>query len=70
VWFTGFQPMEVVAEWALPGAGIEPIRRPLTTGAPYTGEITLPVAGTWRVTVGALVSDFERVSFATEFTVR
>ena len=70
VWFTGFQPTEVVAEWALPGAGIEPIRRPLTGGMPYTGEITLPVAGTWRVNIGALVSDFERVSFATAFTVR
>lgn len=70
VWFTGFQPKEVVAEWALPGAGIEPIRRPLTGGAPYTGEITLPVAGSWRVTIAALVSDFESVSFATAFTVR
>jgi copper transport protein len=70
VWFTGFQAKEVIAQWALPGAGIEPIRRSLTAGTPYTGEITLPVAGNWRVTVGALVSDFERVSFATEFTVR
>jgi copper transport protein len=69
VWFTGFQPKEVIAEWALPGAGIEPIRRPLTAGTPYTGEITLPIAGNWRVTLGALVSDFERVSFATAFTV-
>ena len=70
VWFAGFQPKEVVAEWSLPGAGIEPIRRSLTAGSPYKGEITLPVAGTWRMTASALVSDFEQVSFTTEFTVR
>lgn len=68
--FADFQAMEAVAELALPQVGIEPIRRTLSGDREFTAEVALPVAGRWRVAVDALVSDFERVRFATEIAVR
>ena len=50
---------------AHPRAGIEPLGRraePVGTEAYETGDIVLPVSGTWSVRVDALVTDFERLT--------
>jgi copper transport protein len=64
---------EAVLELSLPSARIEPFRRKLTRLAPgefAAGGLELLPAGTWRLRVEALVSDFERAAFTGEVTVR
>jgi hypothetical protein len=64
---------EAVIEVSLPSAGIEPFRQPLTRLAPgefAASGIELLPAGTWRLRIEALVSDFERAAFTAEVTVR
>ena len=49
---------------------LEPIEtkaRRIDQGFWQVEGVYIPVAGTWTVTVGALVSDFERVELSSEY---
>ncbi len=65
-------PLEVLCELALPDAGIEPIRRPLVADGDghYRWDGIVPVSGTWRLRVEALITDFEKADFTADITVR
>ncbi|MEM9900050.1 MAG: copper resistance protein CopC [Pseudomonadota bacterium] len=70
--FEALVPKEVDLTFAMPGAGIEPIRidvRPDSTGLWSAGPITLPVAGEWHLSLRLLISDFESLSFEQTFTL-
>jgi len=59
-------PQEVTVELENQPAGIEPISGKVTkvgAGSYRVAGVDLPVAGRWTVRVGALVSDFARLSF-------
>jgi len=64
---------EAVLVASLPSAGIEPIRRPLHevgAGRYHLPELVLPVPGRWSLRIEALVSDFDKRSFALEVEIR
>ena len=65
-------PLEVTIDLAHPEARIEPISRTLSVSAQgtATGDVDLPLAGHWTLTLNVLVSDFEKVVFRTEFVVQ
>ena len=70
--FRDGDPAEVVLELSNPGAGVEPIARPMRREAPgrYShqgGE--LMVAGTWTIEIRARIGDFDRVVFRAELPV-
>ena len=64
-----------VLQWtvkaALPGAGVEPIDVLLLplTDSHATGEVNLPVAGKWQVTLTLQVSKFDEASVSTTVSV-
>jgi copper transport protein len=65
-------PREVTIELENRLAGIEPMSGTVTTtgpGAFRLDGLDLPVAGRWTVRVGALVSDFARVTFETTIPI-
>jgi copper transport protein len=63
---------EVSVELSQAGAGIGPIRRPLTSagGGHYVWDGTVPLPGLWQVRLEALISDFEKAVFTAELQVR
>jgi copper transport protein len=63
---------EVTLAASLSSAGIEPIRRRLHEVAPgryHLPELTLPMSGRWSLRIEALVSDFDKRSFALEVEI-
>ena len=65
-------PLEATVSFARPDAGIEAIARPLTKGADGVfrlERIVLPLAGSWRVRVDALIDDFDKAIFETEIPI-
>lgn len=63
--FAELVPREVEAIFALPEAGIEPLRMMAQMGADglwQTSPVTLPVSGNWTVTLRLLITDFEQVT--------
>jgi copper transport protein len=57
---------DVVTVWTHARAGVEGFQRTLKPAADhFEGEVELPLAGEWTVSVEALVSDFEKASFRT-----
>jgi copper transport protein len=68
-----FVPREVRIELAQPDAGIEPIVRAATPTGDGRFQLAGPelaLAGTWRVRVEALISDFEKATFETRVSIR
>jgi copper transport protein len=65
---------EVSVELSLPDAGIEPLRREThehSSGMYMPNDVfQLPVAGRWQVHVEVLISDFERIEFHAELSIR
>jgi copper transport protein len=64
---------QVTAHLSHRGAGIEPLVRTLAAVEPGLYALTaldLPVAGGWRLRIEALITDFEKASFAAEIAVR
>ncbi|MBH0236386.1 copper resistance CopC/CopD family protein [Methylobrevis albus] len=64
---------EVTFVFALPAAGIEPIRRRAAKGADAlwrAADVTLPLGGAWTVRVDILISDFEIVRVTGEIPLR
>ena len=56
------RPLEVIVALSSPSAGIEPLRRrakAIEEGAYRVELMPMPVQGTWRVEVEALIGDFE-----------
>ena len=63
--FAELVPQEVKVVFAQPAAGIEAIRLTALQGGDglwHTGPVTLPVSGSWDVTLRLLISDFESVT--------
>lgn len=59
-------PQELTIELSQPAAGVEPIEHPATAEAPGLYRWTkapMPLAGSWKIRVIALISDFEEVRF-------
>jgi copper transport protein len=65
-------PKEVTVELSQAAAGIEPIRRVMTydNGTYVLDGPELAIAGTWRIRLDVLVTDFDKASFETEIPVR
>lgn len=66
-------PLEGYVEFALPEAGIEPLRwkaRVTDDGAVQLDSVSLPRAGLWQVRLEALISDFEKAVFITAIPIR
>lgn len=55
-------PLEAVAVFSLPEAGLENLRRPLLRDGDgfRLAALVLPIAGVWQVEIDLLISDFER----------
>jgi copper transport protein len=67
------RPLEVHVEFALPEAGIEPLRwkaRITDDGVAQLNSVSLPRAGLWQARVEALISDFEKAVFITAIPIR
>jgi copper transport protein len=67
------EPREVTVRLSNRAAGLEPIERRATRaadGAWAVEGLALPVPGRWAVEVEALVSDFEKATFAGEVEIR
>jgi copper transport protein len=64
-------PKEVTLTLAMPSAGIEPIRRPMSPdGEAWRADgITLPVPGAWTMRAAALVTDYEMLTLEGEIAV-
>ncbi len=68
--YVPFDPKEVNISFAPADGSLEPIEtkaRRIDQGFWQVEGVYIPVAGTWTVTVGALVSDFERVELSSEY---
>lgn len=65
-------PKEVAIELSNPKAGIEPIRRVMAydNGAYVLDGPELAVAGTWKIRLDVLVTDFDKAAFETEVPIR
>ncbi|MGD9914520.1 MAG: copper resistance CopC/CopD family protein [Rhizobiaceae bacterium] len=65
---------EVTVSFASPASGIEPFRRALQRGegmADWQSDgVAIPLAGTWRVRVDVLISDFETTRLESEIRIR
>ena len=58
------RPLEVIVALSSPSAGIEPLRRrakAIEEGAYRVELMPMPVQGTWRVEVEALIGDFDKL---------
>lgn len=57
---------------ANPDAGIEPLSAEArkTADGPWRARLTAPVPGTWTLTLGILISDFEKVNLETPIVIR
>ena len=68
-----FDPKEATIRLELPATGIEPISRPLRRIAlgiyRYDGS-GMSFPGQWRITIEALIDDFEKATFTTELPAR
>lgn len=66
-------PKEVMGTFALSEAGIEPIARPFERVSPgifrHRGTVLSP-PGQWKIVIEALISEFEKATFAAEFATR
>jgi copper transport protein len=70
--FEELVPREVEVVFAQPEAGIEPIRLTALPGGDgfwHAGPVTLPVPGSWDVTLRLLITDFERVALTNTLTL-
>ena len=65
-------PKEVAIELSNPTAGIEPIRRMMAydNGTYVLHGPELAVAGTWKIRLDVLITDFDKATFETEIPVR
>jgi copper transport protein len=71
--FDPLEAKEVTLVLTFPAAGIEPIRRPAFKPGDGTWRVeglVLPLAGTWRVRLDILISDFEMVQLEGEIHIR
>ena len=71
--FGALDAKEVTLVFTNPAAGIEPIRRPAFKPGDGTWRVEgliLPLAGTWRVRIDILISDFEMARLEGDFQVR
>ncbi|WAB75850.1 copper resistance CopC/CopD family protein [Rhodopseudomonas palustris] len=57
---------------ANPAAGIEPLSAEArkTADGPWRARLTAPVPGTWTLTLGILISDFEKVNLEAPIVIR
>ncbi|MGE0500126.1 MAG: copper resistance protein CopC [Rhizobiaceae bacterium] len=63
---------EVIVEFSLPEAGVEPLRRKaerIETGG-WTAELALPLPGAWTVKLEVMVSDFDKVTMDAPVEIR
>ena len=70
--FAELVPQEVELVFALPEAGIEPIRLQALPGSDsmwHAGPVTLPRPGDWEVALRLLITDFERVTLTDTITL-
>ncbi|MEM1386371.1 MAG: copper resistance protein CopC [Pseudomonadota bacterium] len=70
--FAELVPQEVEVGFAMPDAGIEPIRtdaQPGEDGLWRAGPVTLPTPGEWEVSLRILVTDFESVTLRETITL-
>ena len=70
--FAPLRPREVSVGFAMPERGIEPVTLEATVGKDGTwraGPISLPLAGSWEVTLRLLIDDFESRSIGGEMTL-
>ena len=66
--FGPLAPKEIEATLSLPAAGIETLRLPLDQrqkGEWASGPFSLPIAGSWDLTLRLLIDDFTSVSLST-----
>ena len=66
-------PQEVSVSLSNPAAGIEPITRQAvkdSEGKWQVDGLTLPIAGTWSVTVNALITDFRQADLEGTIAIR
>jgi copper transport protein len=64
---------EMTVALSNPSAGIEPIERiaePAEEGAWRVNDLTIPVAGRWKVRIDILISEFEKLILEEVATVR
>jgi copper transport protein len=57
---------------SMPELGIEPLTRPLRRlgdGTFVLDRLDLPVSGRWQIRIDILISDFEKLTFATELAI-
>ncbi len=70
--FDALVPLEVELTFAMPAAGIEPIRieaRPGGDGLWRAGPLTLPTPGEWEVSLQILITDFESLTLRDTITL-
>jgi copper transport protein len=66
-----FDPRELVLTLSPQDGSLEPrdlVARRVTEGNWSIDELYIPLPGTWTFRIGALVSDFDRVDLASEYT--
>ena len=64
---------EVSIDLSNPDAGIEPITKTAVLAADgswHVDGLTLPVAGTWHITVNALITDFNEANLEGSLVIR